>query len=110
MDIVLFNHYAGSPLYGMEYRPYYLAKYWVKEGHTVTIVGSSFSHLRGNQPSMKNGFFFKEEFIDGVRYLWVVGNKYTGNGIARFINILMYTFLSVFIGKNVASSGVDISG
>ena len=101
MDIVLFNHYAGSPDYGMEYRPYYLAKYWVRDGHTVTIVGSSFSHLRNNQPSMKNYKLYQEEFIDGIRYVWVRGNKYQGNGIGRFINILMYTSLSIFLGKIV---------
>ena len=30
MNILLINHYAGSPQYGMEYRPYYLAREWVK--------------------------------------------------------------------------------
>lgn len=101
MDIVLFNHYAGSPDYGMEYRPYYLAKYWAREGHIVTIVGSSFTHLRSKQPSMKDSWFFQEEIVDDIRYLWVRGNKYSGNGIARFINILMCTFLSMLMGRKI---------
>jgi hypothetical protein len=28
--ILYLNHYAGSPRYGMEYRPYYLAREWVR--------------------------------------------------------------------------------
>jgi len=37
MNTLLINHYAGSPQYGMEYRPYYLAKEWVRMGHRVII-------------------------------------------------------------------------
>ena len=33
MNILLINHYAGSPELGMEFRPYYMAKEWVKAGH-----------------------------------------------------------------------------
>ena len=38
MNILLINHYAGSPELGMEFRPYYMAKEWVKAGHQVLIV------------------------------------------------------------------------
>ena len=49
MNILLINHYAGAPQYGMEYRPYYLAREWVKMGHKVVITSASFSHLRNKQ-------------------------------------------------------------
>ena len=32
MNILLLNHYAGSPALGMEFRPYYLAREWVRAG------------------------------------------------------------------------------
>ena len=32
MNILLLNHYAGHPALGMEYRPYYLAREWVRQG------------------------------------------------------------------------------
>ena len=30
LNILYINHYAGGPAYGMEYRPYYLAREWVR--------------------------------------------------------------------------------
>ena len=40
MNILIINHYAGSKEYGMEYRPYYLAKEWKNQGHEVTIIAA----------------------------------------------------------------------
>ena len=50
MNILIINHYAGSPEMGMEFRPYYLAREWQKLGHKVLIVGGTYSHLRKKQP------------------------------------------------------------
>ena len=38
MNILYINHYAGSPEMGMEFRPYYLSREWVKMGHKVTMI------------------------------------------------------------------------
>lgn len=89
MKILIMNHYAGSPVYGMEYRPYYLAKEWVKDGHEVTIISASFSHLRIKQPSI-NEKKYVIETIEGIKYLWINTPKYNGNGIKRIINILTF--------------------
>lgn len=86
MNILLINHYAGSPELGMEFRPYYMAKEWVKAGHNVLIVGASFSHLRKKQPESE------ESVIDGVRYRWIKVNPYQGNGLGRIRS--MFTFVS----------------
>ena len=53
MRILLVNHYAGSPAHGMEFRPYYLAREWVRAGHEVLIVAASYSHVRAVQPEMQ---------------------------------------------------------
>ena len=50
LNILLINHYAGTPSLGMEYRPYYLAREWVRAGHRVTVVAANFSHVRTHQP------------------------------------------------------------
>lgn len=83
MNILLINHYAGSPEYGMEYRPYYLAREWVKEGHNVFIVASSYSHLRLKNPELDKSI--KEEEIDGIRYIWLRTIKYKENDFKKSI-------------------------
>ena len=52
MNILYLNHYAGSPALGMEFRPYYLAREWVRAGHSVLMVAADFSHVRAKQPAM----------------------------------------------------------
>lgn len=88
MNILYLNHYAGGPKYGMEYRPYYLAREWVRAGHDVTIVAASYSHVRNLQPTVSGRF--TEELVDGVRFVWCSTPSYTGNGIGRVLNIFSY--------------------
>jgi glycosyltransferase involved in cell wall biosynthesis len=87
MNILLVNHYAGSPDYGMEFRPYYLAKEWVRHGHCVFIVCASYSHLRIKQPEIKNSLLI--ENIDGIKYIWIKTPKYESS-LKRVVNILVF--------------------
>ena len=82
MNILLINHYAGSPRHGMEYRPYYLAREWVRLGHRVQIVAAAWSHVRSVQPAQAG-----DETIDGIAYRWLPTPPYDGNGIGRARNI-----------------------
>jgi glycosyltransferase involved in cell wall biosynthesis len=109
MNIILFNHYAGSTEHGMEYRPYFMAKYWVREGHKVTIIASSFSHLRNKQPLIKKMNLYEEEIIDNIKYIWLRGNGYIGNGVARFVNILLFTILGMFLNRRVKKCDLIIT-
>lgn len=88
MNIILFNHYAGSPEMGMKFRPYYLAQEWIKKGHNVMIVGGSQSHIR--KINLDFSEKYKEENIDGINYIWVKTRKYSGNGIGRIFNMFDY--------------------
>jgi len=81
MKILLINHYAGSPQHGMEFRPYYLAREWVRAGHQVLILAASHSHVRATQPQVP------AEIIDGVAYHWYRTPAYAGNGLGRVKNI-----------------------
>ncbi len=97
MNILYLNHYAGAPQYGMEFRPYYLAREWVRAGHRVRIVAADFSHVRACQPTPRprrrswlKGHW--HETMDGIDYQWFVTSAYQGNGIARVFNIV--TFLA----------------
>ena len=47
MNILYINHYAGTPALGMEYRPHYLAREWVRAGHRVQMLAADFSPACG---------------------------------------------------------------
>ena len=86
MNILLINHYAGSPRHGMAYRPYYLAREWVRCGHRVHILASDTSHIRARQPELA-GAARLDETIDDIQYSWYRTPAYRGNGIGRVRNM-----------------------
>src|SRR6516225_5298354 len=88
MNILYVNHYAGSLRHGMEYRPFYLAREWVKAGHQVRIVAASFSHVRSRQPDVRAKI--QSERIEGVDYVWLKTPSYDSNGLKRFWNMLVF--------------------
>lgn len=87
MRIAYLNHYAGSPRHGMEFRPYYLAREWVRAGHEVRMLAGSFSHVRARQPDMAAVGGLTVERIDGIEYHWFPTPSYQGNGLGRTKNI-----------------------
>lgn len=88
MNILVINHYVGSPEHGMEFRPYYMAREWMKSGNKVLNIGGTYSHLRRKQPEREG-----REIVKGVYYSWVKVNRYNGNGVGRIISMFL------FIGK-----------
>lgn len=100
MNILLIDHYAGSPRHGMEYRPYYFAREWTRLGHNVVVAAASYSHLRTEQPSVRGSW--TEEDIDGVRFVWVKTPAYPCNGIRRAVNIFAFVRKMWFNAKRFA--------
>jgi glycosyltransferase involved in cell wall biosynthesis len=94
VNILYLNHYAGGPAYGMEFRPYYLAREWVRQGHRVRMLAADFSHVRARQPTAPASAGGKRwtERIDGVDYHWYPTPAYEGNGVARVRNIASFLF------------------
>jgi glycosyltransferase involved in cell wall biosynthesis len=84
VNLLLINHYAGHPGLGMEYRPYYLAREWVRAGHRVMVLAANFSHVRARQPAAG------DEVIDGIAYRWLPTPSYRGNGPGRLLNIASF--------------------
>lgn len=72
----------------MEYRPFYIAREWVRLGHEVTIVAASHSHLRHHQPALQSEMTV--EVIEGIRYIWLKTPQYSGNGVKRVVNMLAF--------------------
>jgi glycosyltransferase involved in cell wall biosynthesis len=96
VNILLINHYAGSPRHGMEYRPYHLAREWVRSGHAVQIVAASFSHVRSVQPGTG------DERIDGIAYRWLATPRYRGNGAGRVLNMAVFLVRLAFQARHWA--------
>ena len=103
MRILYVNHYAGSPSYGMEYRPYYLAREWVRMGHDVQIIGASQSHIRSRQPELA-GQYRLDEIIDGIHYIWLETPRYCGNGIGRVRNMASFVSRLYRESKRIAAT------
>lgn len=86
----------------MEYRPYYMAREWVRLGHRVHIVASARSHIRTEQPQLA-GRRCLDETIDGIRYTWIETPVYAGNGVRRVVNMAAFV-VRLFLEKNVTQS------
>jgi glycosyltransferase involved in cell wall biosynthesis len=91
MNILVINHYAGNLDCGMEYRPYYLAREWVRLGHKVRVIAADFSHVRRKQPArLIVGASSWIESVGGIDYQWFKTPEYVGNGVRRFVNIASF--------------------
>ena len=87
MNIWYVHPYAGSPKYGMSFRPYYLAKHFNKLGNKTTIVSSQYHHLC-SLPVSQSGL----QSIEGVDYFLQKVCRYEGNGFKRLKNMLGFGF------------------
>ena len=88
MNILYLEHYAGSPEMGMEFRPYYLSREWVKMGHKVTIIAGDYSHLRKKNPEVSKDM--EKQTIDGIDYYWLKTGTYEGNGVKRALTMVRF--------------------
>jgi glycosyltransferase involved in cell wall biosynthesis len=84
MNILYVNHYAGSLQLGMEYRPFYLAREWVRTGHRVQVLAADFSHVRSCQPPAGDAV------EAGIHYRFYATPPYEGNGLGRAKNIAAF--------------------
>lgn len=98
MNIWIINENTGSRIHGMVFRPYYLAKEFVKQGNEVTIFSGSFSHVYSNPPEVTG--FSKNEEIDGISYCWIKTPKYgKSQSLGRIINAFVYVIKLFFLNK-----------
>lgn len=102
MNILYIDHNAGSPVLGMEYRPYYLARQWVREGHRVRIIAASHAHTRIRQPRMR-GIIDRQGF-DGIEYIFLKTPAFKGHGWGRIFNILAFV-AQLYIRQGHVSDG-----
>jgi glycosyltransferase involved in cell wall biosynthesis len=86
----------------MGYRTYYLSREWVRKGHNVLVLASSYSHIRTEQPNVIGSKSI--EVFDGVSFCWYKSPKYIGNGIRRVGNILSFIWSIYRDRKDIANN------
>ena len=87
----IINQYAGSKNHGMNYRSYYIGRELIRAGHQVRLFAGSFSHLLQVLPKMNSRF--KEENIDGIDYVWIRTQQYSGSkSFGRIIGMFQFIF------------------
>ena len=86
MNIWLINHYAVPPQYYPLARPTDFARNLMAMGHQVTIFAASTVH-NSDRNLITDGRAFREETVDGVRYVYVRCRDYQGNGLKRILNM-----------------------
>ncbi len=73
----------------MVYGHYYLAREWVRMGYRVTIVAAGWAHTRHRQPELSGRH--TEQWIDGIRYIWLRVPEYAPAGrIGRVMNLMSF--------------------
>lgn len=96
INIWIINHYAIHPSEPGGSRHYSLAKELAKKGHRVTVVASNFQHGTGRYNADLGKGKFKEEMIDGIRFVWIAAPGYEGNTVRRFLNMLVFSLRTRF--------------
>lgn len=88
-NIWMFHHYADPPD-GFWTGSFDLYKFLVKKGHRVTIISSSFNHYSRREERLKSGEKFREQVVDGVKFVFVRTAPYHGNNWRRALNMISY--------------------
>jgi len=92
MNIWIYNHYAGTHKSSGSTRHIDLSRQLIKKGHAVTIVASSFHFRRHEDPVNYVDGFVKEEYVDGVKFVWVKTFPYSKSNWKRFVNMIDFAF------------------
>lgn len=93
MDIWLINHYAVPPKYYPLARQTHFAKHLMAMGHTVTIFAASSVH--NVTPAINlitDGAAWREETVEGVRYVYIKCCNYEGSGFKRISNMCEFAW------------------
>lgn len=97
MRIWVVNHYADPPD-GLATRSFDIGRRWVEKGHPTTIFACAFSHYH-LRPARRLGWrLWRDEDIEGVRYVWISAPGYRGNDARRVLNMLVFSALAFIAG------------
>ena len=89
MKVWIIDHYAVPPKYCPLARQTVFARKLEERGHDAIIFCASTVH--NSDINLDNGAsLYREEVVDGVKYVYITCRQYRGNGIARILNMLEF--------------------
>lgn len=103
--IWLINPAAMPPKYEVRIQTLKRAKYLIASGHDVTIIGGSYLHNTSINLITDNSKFLQAEY-DGIKFIHIKTNNYSGNGILRFYNLILFNFRLFFLSDKFAKPDV----
>ena len=101
MKIWILNHYAITPDLPGGTRHYDLGRELVKRGYDVTIFASSFNYATRREEKLNKGESFREDDVQGVRFIWIKSFPYLRNDWRRVVNWLSYAARVIYIGRKM---------
>ena len=87
--IWLINPVAMPPKYEVRIQTLKRAQYLIALGHDVTIIGGSYLHNTSINLITDKSKFIEAEY-DGIKFIHIKTNNYSGNGILRFYNLILF--------------------
>ena len=86
----ILNHYAREPSCPGGTRHFGLARHLCRHGWHGVIIASSIGSEKEEQ-KLPRGVNRRLDNFDGVSFLWVRAPEYSGNGVLRLINMLVFS-------------------
>lgn len=104
----ILNHYAQEPDSAGGTRHFSLGHHLRFHGWKATIIGASVNHSTGQQRVRPDDDAFVDDLYKDVHFRWLRTPAYSGNGLARVLNILCYTRAALKVENVIGLEQPDI--
>ncbi len=105
MNIWYLHHYATPKHIAGLHRPFEFGKYFIENGHDLTVFSSSYLHF-ANENMIEDKQRYREETYDGIKTVYIKTCGYASSGMKRIINMTQFYFrLFDAAKKQVKKSG-----
>ena len=97
IKFLIVNQHASGPDEPAT-RSYDIGRAIVSDGNNVTVIASSYSFYSRHEKKLLPNQWFLEEFLDGVRFIWVRTFPYQKNDWRRVLNMASFCINAIRIG------------
>lgn len=101
----LVNPVAMPPKYEVRIQTLKRAQYLIEAGHDVTIIAGSYLHNTSINLINDNKKFLAIDY-DGIKFIHIKTNNYSGNGLKRFYNLILFYLRLFFLSKKFTKPDV----